>query len=227
MASSSKTTLDSLNATNTSLLTLLKLKELRNLYVERMCGVRFVEQQIANVANASFVPQSQVLNDTIKHCHLCARHKTSSPSLGYLSNEALLIFIVETPLGDGEKLKDSKSATMLKNIANNVFFQEQFCVLSLLKCGEDEASEEQINTCKPYLLAQLEALNGGYVVMFGDKVLESLLGIDFSHKGVLLDVGNKKAIATYAPTQLLKNPILKKEAWQHLCILEKFMKSKI
>ena len=49
------------------------------------------------------------------------------------------------------------------------------------------------------------------VVLFGEVVLESLLALDPSHKGALLEAFGKKTIATHSIAALLRNPSLKKE----------------
>ena len=113
-------------------------------------------------------------------------------------------------------LFDSKGAQMLQNIAQNVFKTDKFSVLSLLKCATRESTQQEREACKPYLISQLSKSPAKAVVLFGEVVCESVLGLDFSHKGVALDLLDKKAIATYSLSQLLRNPSLKKQTLAHL-----------
>lgn len=127
-------------------------------------------------------------------------------------------------MGDESGLVDSKASQMLTNIAQRVFNLQHFSVLSLLKCAPHPPSSQEIELCKPYLISQIQALNASCLVLFGEVVLESLLGLDSSHKGALLDAFGKKAIATHSITALLRNPSLKKESLEHFGLLLGFCK---
>ena len=127
-------------------------------------------------------------------------------------------------MGDESGLVDSKASQMLTNIAQRVFNLEHFSVLSLLKCAPHPPSPQEIELCKPSLISQIQTLNASCLVLFGEVVLESLLGLDSSHKGALLDAFGKKAITTHSIAALLRNPSLKKESLEHFRLLLGFCK---
>ncbi|OBV29395.1 hypothetical protein BKN38_07320 [Helicobacter sp. CLO-3] len=204
------------------------LKNLYALYVGKMCGAEFVEplaqkaaQQIAQ--NSAMRALDSTLLSTIAHCHLCPRSKMQAPKAGYIQPESSIIFVVEFAMGEGAELFDSKGSQMLSNIAQNVFGAGMgaFSVFSLLKCGTHESSTQEREQCKPYLISQIKESSAKGVIVFGDVVLESLLGLDSTHKGVRLDLFGKHAIATHSISQLLRNPTLKKEALEHFLIMKK------
>lgn len=198
------------------------LHTLCDLYTSKLCGIGFVDPY----TQESTIPKSLDINlaRTISHCRLCPRSKIQNPKIGYINPNAKVIFIVEFAMGDGDVLLDSKSSQMLYNIANNVFQTQEFSVFSLLKCGTHESNEQERNQCKPYLIRQIQESSALCVIIFGNVVLESILGLDPSHKGTLLDVFGKKSVATYAISELLRNPTFKKEALKHFMLLQKFIK---
>ncbi len=164
---------------------------------------------------------------------------------------ASVIFVVEYAMSKNGKLVDSKASQMLTNIAHKVFGVAHFSVLSLLKCASHPASPQDIELCAPYLTSQLEAMPPACVVhpaspqdielcapyltsqleamppacvvLFGEVVLESLLALDTSHKGALLEAFGKKTIATHSIAALLRNPSLKKDSLEHFRLLQSFI----
>ena len=200
-------------------------RQLYELYLARACGVEFVQplQRVSANAQGLIDSHQSSLASTIAHCKLCPRSKGAHPQAGYIQASPL-VFVVELAMGDESGLVDSKASQMLTNIAQRVFNLQHFSVLSLLKCAPHPASPQEIELCKPYLISQIQALNASCLVLFGEVVLESLLGLDSSHKGALLDAFGKKAIATHSITALLRNPSLKKESLEHFGLLLGFCK---
>lgn len=205
-----------------------EIYKLYELYLAKSFGVDYIAQETPQVAPSKALESS--LAAQIKSCHLCARSKLDTPKLDYVRSDSVVVFVSEFAMGDMTKppksaqnphilspfLFDSKGAQMLQNIAQNVFKTDKFSVLSLLKCATRESTQQEREACKPYLISQLSKSPAKAVVLFGEVVCESVLGLDFSHKGVALDLLDKKAIATYSLSQLLRNPSLKKQTLAHL-----------
>lgn len=200
------------------------LQKLYELYLAKSFGVEFIAQDTPRIMPSKQLESS--LNNQIKSCHICTRRKLDTPKLDYVRNDSVVAFVSEFAMGDMTNppksnsltpfLFDSKGAQMLQNIAQNVFKTERFSIFSLLKCATKQSTQEEIQSCKPYLISQLSQSPAKAVVLFGEVVCESVLGLDFSHKGVVLDLLGKKAIATYSLPQLLRNPSLKKQTLAHL-----------
>lgn len=205
-----------------------EIYKLYELYLAKSFGVDYIAQATPQVAPSKSLESS--LAAQIKSCRLCARSKLDTPKLDYVRSDSVVVFVSEFAMGDMAKppksaqnphilspfLFDSKGAQMLQNIAQNVFKTDKFSVLSLLKCATRESTQQEREACKPYLISQLSKSPAKAVVLFGEVVCESVLGLDFSHKGVALDLLDKKAIATYSLSQLLRNPSLKKQTLAHL-----------
>lgn len=207
-----------------------EIYKLYELYLAKSFGVDYIAQATPQVAPSKSLESS--LATQIKSCRLCARSKLDTPKLDYVRSDSVVVFVSEFAMGDMAKppksnphnppsnfspfLFDSKGAQMLQNIAQNVFKTDKFSVLSLLKCANRESTPQERESCKPYLISQLSKSPAKAVVLFGEVVCESVLGLDFNHKGVALDLLDKKAIATYSLSQLLRNPSLKKQTLAHL-----------
>ena len=209
---------------------LKKLKELKELYVKRACGANFVEAKILEskpIVQNKTTNKGANLDDSIRHCKLCQIHTRKPPTLGYIKPESSIIFINDMPLGDmlknGANLFDNKASVMIKNIAEKIFCVKTFSLLSVIKCEADTFTPHEANICKNYLIEQLNLLNAKIVVAFGENVLSSIYGLDSSHMGVVLDLYNKKSIATFSVEKLLRNETLKKEAMKHFNLIKKFL----
>ena len=203
----------------------VQIRELYELYLAKSFGVEYIAQATSQITPSKSLESS--LATQIKSCRLCARSKLDTPKLDYVRSDSVVVFVSEFAMGDMAKppksqnhfspfLFDSKGAQMLQNIAQNVFKTDKFSVLSLLKCAARESTLQEREACKPYLISQLSQSPAKAVVLFGEVVCESVLGLDFSHKGAVLDLLGKRAIATYSLPQLLRNPSLKKQTLAHL-----------
>lgn len=203
-------------------------RQLYELYLARACGVEFVQPAKVSHTHNPIAPHNPIkfsddLSQRIIHCKLCGRSKRGSPELGYIQAKSPVIFVVEYAMSENGRLVDSKASQMLANIAHKVFGVAHFSVLSLLKCASHPASPQDIELCAPYLTSQLEAMPPACVVLFGEMVLESLLALDTSHKGALLEAFGKKTIATHSIAALLRNPSLKKDSLEHFRLLQSFI----
>lgn len=206
------------------------LYNLYKLYLAKSFGVDFISQATTSIAPSPRLESS--FFSQIKSCHLCARSKLDSPKLDYVMQDSVVVFVSEFAMGDMSAnaksnsqansqgfvpvLFDSKGSQMLQKIAQNVFKTNKFSILSLLKCATRQYTKDEIQSCKPYLISQLSQSQASAIVLFGEVVCENVLGLDFSHRGVVLDLLGKKAIATYSIPQLLRNPSLKKQTLSHL-----------
>ncbi|PXY21976.1 UdgX family uracil-DNA binding protein [Prauserella flavalba] len=83
-------------------------------------------------------------------------------------------------------------------------------------------SRGQIVACRPWLVAELEAVTPGVVVCLGATAAQSLLGTDFrvsQQRGELLDLpgGEARVLATAHPSAILRAPAEDREqAYQEL-----------
>jgi uracil-DNA glycosylase len=95
-------------------------------------------------------------------------------------------------------------------------------ICNVVKCRPPEnrtPEDDEIRTCSPYLLRQIEVINPKVIVCLGAVAAKTLLetnrGIS-QFRGQWLDYRGKKLLATYHPAYLLRNPNAKGEVWKDL-----------
>jgi DNA polymerase len=95
-------------------------------------------------------------------------------------------------------------------------------ICNVVKCRppENRAPEpDEVSTCSPYLLRQIDVIKPKVVVCLGavaaKTLLETARGIS-QFRGEWLDWRGHKLMATYHPAYLLRNPNAKGEVWKDL-----------
>ncbi|MDO7252840.1 uracil-DNA glycosylase family protein [Helicobacter cappadocius] len=202
-----------------------KILHLRLLYYQKMFGERYIDNINTQPSNVEVSVPMLSLEDTIAHCALCERSKTSKPSFGILPPKAKIVFISGLPLVDAfNHFVENRSSKMLQDIISNVFKLRapEYGVLSLVKCNENDLNvptDSDALICRQYLNQQMTLAPIKITILMGDFVLRHLLGVDFNqHKGRIFSEDGRNYLATYSLNQLLKNPSLKKEAMKHFLL---------
>ena len=95
-------------------------------------------------------------------------------------------------------------------------------ICNVVKCRPPEnrlPEPDEIKTCSPFLLRQLDAINPKVIVCLGACSAQTLLETNrgISHfRGQWLDFRGRKLMATYHPAYLLRNPAAKADVWKDL-----------
>jgi DNA polymerase len=95
-------------------------------------------------------------------------------------------------------------------------------ICNVVKCRPPEnrtPEKDEVETCSPFLLRQLDAISPKVIVCLGSVAAQTLLETNrgISHfRGEWLDFRGKKLMATYHPAYLLRNPSAKGEVWKDL-----------
>lgn len=148
--------------------------------------------------------------------------------------EASLMFIGEAPGADedmkGEPFVGRAGDTLSKMITAMGLTREQVYIANILKCrpdmpagapGNRKPTPDEMSTCSPYLLAQIEIIQPKVMVGLGASAVEGLLGA----KGTISKLrGNFQEfrgipfMPTFHPSYLLHNPTLetKRKVWEDL-----------
>jgi DNA polymerase len=170
------------------------------------------------------------LNDfyhEIKECMKCPLGATRTHFVfGVGSAEADLMLIGEAP-GRDEDLKGipfvGRAGQLLTLMLQSIGLQrEEVFIANVLKCrppNNRDPQPDEIEKCEPYLLKQIEMISPKLIVTLGRFASASLLRTK-SALGTLReqihDYNQVPLIVTYHPAALLRNPQLKRQAWEDL-----------
>ncbi|TMQ48534.1 MAG: uracil-DNA glycosylase [Candidatus Eisenbacteria bacterium] len=159
-----------------------------------------------------------------RKCGLCETRTNTVFADG--SARARLVFIGEAP-GRDEDLKGlpfvGRAGQLLDKMITAIDLKrEEVYICNVLKCRPPEnrtPAPDEVEQCLPYLEQQLALLKPALLCALGLSAVQALLktkasmtslrGRTFEYKGIPL-------IPTYHPAALLRNPGLKREAWEDL-----------
>jgi len=167
------------------------------------------------------------LEERVSTCTLCplceGRNRTV---FGAGDPAAKIVFIGEAP-GREEDLRGEpfvgRAGQLLTRILASVgFTREEVYITNILKCrppDNRDPNEQEVRACKPYLKRQIELLEPVLICALGRVAGQNLLERNASlsvlrqHIHYYEDV---RTIVTYHPAALLRNPNLKRAAWEDI-----------
>lgn len=222
---------------------LSKLIQLKKLYLEQSLGFKYSDdwgispQNNNNSHNMSSTNHNTIssLNQNISSCHLCPSAKTRNSILkGDGSKMASMFFILPVPdlLDDdnGIVLGGRNGALFDKILANVLNIKRESVYLSyVVKCklnNSEKPSHLEISNCKDYLLQELNIIKPKLIISLGEDSFRFLTGNkdDFSKTRLrVLKFMDYDLINTFHPSDLLKNPSLKKEAFMDFKLIKSFI----
>ena len=162
--------------------------------------------------------------DSIKNCLNCSLGKTRTNFVfGSGNPNSNIVFVGEAP-GKNEDLEGKpfvgRSGKLLDKILHAInLSRNDVYILNVIKCRPPEnrnPNAQEIEECEPYLKEQLNIIKPKLIVALGRVSAMTLL----QTKESLLNLRNKihqyegiDFLVTYHPAALLRNPNLKKFAW--------------
>lgn len=171
----------------------------------------------------------------IKECMKCPLGATRTNFVfGVGSPKADLMFVGEAP-GRDEDLKGipfvGRAGQLLTLMLQSIgLSREEVFIANVLKCrppNNRDPQAEEIEKCEPYLLKQIEMISPKLIVTLGRFASASLLRTK-SALGTLReqmhDYNQLPLIVTYHPAALLRNPTLKRQAWEDLTKISDYLK---
>jgi uracil-DNA glycosylase family 4 len=167
-----------------------------------------------------------ILSD-IGDCTRCKLHRGRNKLVfGDGNPKADLVFVGEGP-GRDEDAQGlpfvGRAGKLLTQMIEAMGLQRQdVYICNVVKCRPPEnrtPERDEVETCSPFLLRQLDAISPKVIVCLGSVAAQTLLETHrgISHfRGEWLDFRGKKLMATYHPAYLLRNPSAKGEVWKDL-----------
>ena len=182
------------------------------------------------------MPENLVkLKEIVLNCSLCNLAKTKTNTVfGEGNPNAEIMFIGEAP-GREEDLQGrpfvGRSGEMLTKMIENVLFlkRDEVYISNIVKCRPPQNRDpqiEEIESCKGYLLKQIEIIKPKIIVTLGRIAFQSLLNDTTSitkARGKIYNFKGIKVIPTFHPSYLLRNPSKKKEALRDLQFIKEFL----
>jgi uracil-DNA glycosylase family 4 len=176
------------------------------------------------------------LRETVLVCTKCAhlaefRH---SVVFGVGSPEAELMFVGEAPGADedlrGEPFVGKAGELLTRIIETMGFARSEVYIANVLKCrpdmpkgssGNRPPTPEEMQTCLPYLRAQIEIIQPKVMVALGGVAMKGLFGTSEpmkSLRGRWHSFGDIPVMATFHPSYLLRNQALseKRKVWEDM-----------
>jgi len=192
---------------------------------------------MASPSAAEFVPDTDdltVLSDASQKCKGCDLYRNATQAVfGGGSRDAKVVLVGEQP-GDqedktGQPFVGPAGRLLDKALVAADIDRERVYITNAVKHFKFEErgkrrihktpSRTEVVSCRPWLLAELDALAPGVVVLLGATAAKSLLGNDFrltQHRGEVLrlpesdpsvDLDVKpRVVATVHPTAILRGP---------------------
>jgi uracil-DNA glycosylase family 4 len=100
--------------------------------------------------------------------------------------------------------------------------RDEVFIANVLKCrppNNRDPLPEEVEKCEPYLLKQIDLISPKLIVTLGRYAAASLLRTKSALgelRKELHNYNNVPLVVTYHPAALLRNPLLKREAWKDL-----------
>jgi len=181
-----------------------------------------------------FEPMNKIAGDSlpkiladIGECTRCKLHRGRTKLVfGDGNPKAELVFVGEGP-GRDEDAQGlpfvGRAGKLLTQMIEAMGLQRKdVYICNVVKCRPPEnrtPEKDEVETCSPFLLRQLDAIAPKVIVCLGSVAAQTLLQTNrgISHfRGEWLDFRGRKLLATYHPAYLLRNPGAKGEVWKDL-----------
>src|SRR5215467_2527068 len=185
-------------------------------------------------APSLFDAANRIANDTLLRVHedlgectRCKLHKHRHTIVfGDGNPKAELVFVGEGPGADEDAQGlpfVGRAGKLLTQMIEAMGLQRRdVYICNVVKCRPPEnrtPEDDEIGTCSPFLLRQLEVIAPKVIVCLGAVAAKTLLktnrGIS-QYRGQWLEYRNSRLMATYHPAYLLRNPNAKGEVWKDL-----------
>jgi len=174
--------------------------------------------------------QASILGEmarSISDCQLCALCKGRTQTVFGVGNpNARLMFIGEAP-GRDEDLQGEpfvgRAGQLLTDIIKAMkLTRDDVYIANVVKCRPPEnrnPEPEEMDSCRPFILKQIEVIKPEVIVTLGKVPLEGLFRKSMAisrMRGSWLSFENIKLMPTYHPAYLLRNPAAKRDVWSDM-----------
>ncbi len=172
------------------------------------------------------------LNSLIRGCLKCTLGKTRNKLVfGKGNPESDVLIIGEGPGADEDAQGEpfvGRAGKLLTDILKAInFTREEVYIANIVKCrppGNRTPLPIEMETCVPYLTKQIELIKPKLILCLGLTAAQGLLKKRdslTSMRGKIFEFAGAKAMVTYHPAALLRNPSWKRGCWEDVKIFRK------
>ena len=177
----------------------------------------------------------RLIREDIGDCTRCVLHKQGRKQIvfGVGNPHAELMFIGEAPGADEDQQGEpfvGRAGQLLNNMIKAMGIRrEDVYIANIIKCrppGNRTPEREECETCSPFLMRQIAAIQPKVIVALGAVAAKTLLAINAPMtelRGRWYDFRSTKLAVTYHPAFLLRDPRQKKETWKDLQMVMKYL----
>ncbi len=181
----------------------------------------------------------RLIREDIGDCTRCRLHKQGRKQIvfGVGNPRAELMFIGEAPGADEDERGEpfvGRAGQLLTNMIKAMgLSREEVYIANIIKCrppNNRTPERDECETCSPFLMRQIEAVDPKAIVALGAVAAKTLLAINAPMselRGRWYDFRGTKLAVTYHPAFLLRDPRQKKETWKDLQIVMKELGLKV
>jgi DNA polymerase len=176
------------------------------------------------------------IREDLGDCTRCPLHKQGRKQIvfGTGNPDADLMFVGEGPGADeddqGIPFVGRAGQLLTSMITNGMGLRrEDVYIANVVKCrppGNRTPEREECDTCSPFLIRQIEAVDPKVIVALGAVAARTLLQVNESMaalRGRWHDFRGRKLAVTYHPAYLLRDPRQKKETWKDLQMVMQYL----
>ena len=177
----------------------------------------------------------RLIREDLGDCTRCVLHKQGRKQIvfGVGDPHAELMFIGEAPGADEDQQGEpfvGRAGQLLNNMIKAMGIRrEDVYIANIIKCrppGNRTPEREECETCSPFLMRQIAAIQPKVIVALGAVAAKTLLAINapmMELRGHWYDFRGTKLAVTYHPAFLLRDPRQKKETWKDLQMVMKYL----
>lgn len=206
-------------------------KDLRETGDERVDAV----QQECVPAGESHAPEKlETIRNEMGDCRRCSLGDNRTNLVFGVGNpDARLVFVGEAPGREediqGEPFVGEAGRLLTKIIEAMGFSRKDVYICNVIKCrppGNRNPSPEEVESCHPFMLRQIQAISPEVIVALGTFAAQTLLRTrePISRlRGRFHDYHGIQLMPTFHPAYLLRNPAMKREVWDDMkAVMRKF-----
>jgi len=166
-----------------------------------------------------------------RRCKLAPHRKHIVFGVG--NPKAQLVFVGEGP-GAEEDLQGlpfvGRAGQLLTQWIESLGLKrEQVYICNVIKCRPPQnrtPERDEIETCSPFLLRQLDAIHPKLICVLGGVALQTLMGKAVSItrlRGQVFDFRGSKLLATFHPAYILRNPVADRDVRKDLQVIRQLL----